>query len=117
MLQLLKPRFRDFFETDIMHNVRSRSDDFSIPVNETDLIEECVMYAVDMCIEFQKKSDGLLSDDWIEHISNEVCSVFRKNFPTDFGITEVNDAKSRIRVLMQTPSQASTEVSIYYNRI
>ena len=117
MLQLLKPRFRDFFETDIMHNIRYRFDDFSIPLCKNDLRKECVMYAVDMCIEFQKKSDGLLSDDWIDHISSEVCSVFRKNFPTDFGITEVNDAKSRIRVLMQTPSQASTEVSIYYNRI
>ena len=117
MLQLLKPRFRDFFETDIMHNIRYRFDDFSIPLCKNDLIKECVMYSVDMCIEFQKKSDGLLSDDWIDHISSEVCSVFRKNFPTDFGITEVNDAKSRIRVLMQTPSQASTKVSIYYNRI
>ena len=117
MLQILKPRFRDFFETDIMHNIRSRSNNFSIPVNETDLIEECVMYAVDMCIEFQKKSDGLLTDDWIDHISSEVCSVFRKNFPSDFGIKEINDAKFRIKVLMQTPSQASAKVSIYYNRI
>ena len=117
MLQLLKPRFRDCFETDIMHNIRSRSNDFSFPVNETDLIEECVMYAVDMCIEFQKKSDGLLSDYWIEHISNEVCSVFRKNFPANIGANEANAAKSRIKVLMQTPSQAFTKVSIYYNLI
>ena len=117
MLQILKPKFRDFFETDIMHNIRSRSNDFSIPFYRGDLIKECVMYAVDMCIEFQKKSDGLLTDDWIDHISSEVCSVFCKNFPSDFGINEVNDAKSQIRVLMQTPTQASTEVSIYYNRI
>lgn len=100
-----------------MHNIRYRFDDLSIPLCKNDLIKECVMYSVDMCIEFQKKSDGLLSDDWIDHISSEVCSVLRKNFPADFGMNEMNDAKSCIRVLMQTPSQASTEVSIYYNRI
>ena len=68
MQQVPKPRFRDFFENDIMHNIRSRTNGFTLPLYRADLIRECVMYAVDMCIVFQKKSNGLLSDDWIEHI-------------------------------------------------
>lgn len=116
MLQVLKPRFRDFFETDIMHNIRSRTNDFSIPFYGTDMIKECVMYAVDMCIEFQRKSDGLLSDDWIDHISSEVCSVFRKNYPADFGINEANDAKIKVEILLHTPTSALKQVNEYYNR-
>ena len=116
MLQVLKPRFRDFFETDIMHNIRSRTNDFSIPFYEADMITECVMYAVDMCIEFQRKSDGLLSDDWIDHISSEVCSVFRKNYPADFGINETNDANIKVEILLHTPASALKQVNEYYNR-
>lgn len=80
MLDFSKHRFRTLFETDIVRNLESQSDNFAKPLYINDLMQECVMYAVDMCIEFQQKSDGLLCLEWINHITTEVCAVFQKHF-------------------------------------
>lgn len=116
MLRFAKPRFRTFFEPDIIRNLELRSDNFVKPLYLNDLINECVMYAVDMCIEFQQKSDGLLSSEWIDHITTEVCAVFEKLFPNKFRGTQVSDAKVKVTLLMQTPSTALKQVNEYYNR-
>lgn len=113
----MKPQFRQYFETDIINNLKARSNGFTSQLYMIDIMNECVMYACDMCLEFNKKSDGLLSQDWIEHITNEVCEVFFKFCPNDF--TEQNriDAVSQVTGLMINPVSARTKVDIYYNRI
>lgn len=40
-----------------------------------DIQTEAVNYARDMCIELDKKSDGLLTDKMILDITNQVCDV------------------------------------------
>lgn len=116
MLNVVKPRFRTFFETDIVRNLELLSDNFVKPLYINDLIKECEMYAVDMCIEFQQKSNGLLSSEWIDHITTEVCAVFEKLFPNKFGVTQVSDAIIKVTQLMRTPSSALKQVNEYYNR-
>lgn len=113
----MKPQFRQYFETDIINNLKARSNGFTSQLYMIDIMNECVMYACDMCLEFNKKSDGLLSQDWIEHITNEVCAVFFKFCQRDF--TEQNriDAVSQVTRLMINPVSARTKVDIYYNRI
>lgn len=116
MIGLPKPRFRSFFETDIVRNLEFRSDNFAKPLYLNDLMKECVMYATDMCIEFQQKSDGLLSSEWIDHITTEVCAVFKNLFPNKFGCIQVSYAKIKVAQLMQTPTTALKQVNEYYNR-
>lgn len=113
----MKPQFRQFFEVDIINNLKARSNGFTSQLYMIDIMNECVMYACDMCLEFNKKSDGLLSQDWIEHITNEVCAVFFKYYQSDF--TEQNriDAVNQVTELMYDPVAAHLKVDIYYNRI
>lgn len=78
---------------------------------------ECVMYACDMCLEFQRKSDGLLTYDWIEHIVTEVSEAIRMFLPTDFTEADNAIAIEKVKQLMQFPSdQLQEEVDRYYQR-
>ena len=113
----MKPQFRQYFETDIVNNLRVRSNDFVTQLYLIDIINECVMYSCDMCLEFDKKSDGLLTQDWIEHITYEVCAVFFKYFPHDFTEQNRTNAIRQVIRLMDNPVQARSEVDRYYNRI
>lgn len=112
----MKPQFRQFFETDIINNLRTRSNNFTTQLYLIDILNECVMYACDMCLEFQKKSNGLLTQDWIEHITNEVCEVFFKYCSRDFTESNRIDSITQVKRLMSNPNHASTEVDKYYNR-
>lgn len=113
----MKPQFRQFFETDIINNLKAHSNGFTSQLYLIDIMNECVMYACDMCLEFNKKSDGLLTQDWIEHITNEVCAVFFKYCSRDF--TEQNrlDAVDQVTAMMRNPIAARSKVDMYYNRI
>lgn len=111
-----KTNFREFFEIDIVANMELRSKSDSKSFKELELVQECVMYAVDMCIEFQQKSDGLLDIDWIEHITTETCAVFAKIFPDKFREPQKKQVKISVRQLMQMPATALKQVNYYYNR-
>lgn len=113
----MKPQFRQFFETDIISNLRTRSNNFTTQLYFFDIMNECVMYACDMCLEFQKKSDGLLTQDWIEHITNEVCAVFFKYCSRYFTEQDRIDAIAQVKILMNDPIYTRTEVDKYYNRV
>lgn len=112
----MKPQFRQFFETDIISNLRTRSNNFTTQLYFIDIMNECVMYTCDICLEFLKKSDGLLTQDWIEHITNEVCAVFFKYCSHDFTEQDRIDAIVQVKRLMSDPIHALIEVDKYYNR-
>ena len=116
MIQYPKPRFREYFETDLVEIFRRRTNDYTTSLYLPDLIKEAVMYSCDMCIEFQDKSDGLLTSDWIKHIVNEVCAVFRKLFPHDFGDEQTQQIDKEVADLMRSPNLVRQKVNSYYNR-
>ena len=73
------------------------------------------MYAIDMCLEFQRQSGGLLTVDWIGHISKEVYSalceyIFDIQMPKEEFVTQ-------ILLEMRNPLQAQKTMNTYYNRI
>ena len=116
MIPYPKPRFREYFETDIVDIFRRRTNDYTTTLYLPDLIQEAVMYSCDMCIEFQDKSDGLLTSDWIKHIVNEVCAVFFKLFPNDFGDKQTQQVNEEVVSLMRSPNLVRQKVNSYYNR-
>lgn len=76
------------------------------------------MYSCDMCLEFQRKSDGLLTSDWIEHIATEAVEAMRLLFPEDFDDSAANTAVSKVKTLMQfSAANFQEEVDRYYNRM
>lgn len=82
------------------------------------VITECVMYSCDMCLEFQRKSDGLLTSDWIEHITKEVGESIKITLPRDFNDADIHVAIDKVQQLMRFPAtNLQEEVDRYYNRI
>ena len=76
------------------------------------------MYSCDMCLEFQRKSDGLLTSDWIEHITKEVGESIKIILPKDFNDTASHVAIDKVQQLMRFPAiNLQEEVDRYYNRI
>lgn len=111
-----KPSFRDSFKVDVMGNIQRRQNRLGRTMNLYELTEECIMYACDMCIEFYKQSDGLLTPDWITHIAKETCAVFTEGF-VEFGTTQHLYCARKIIELMKDIPSTEMKVNRYYNRI
>lgn len=76
------------------------------------------MYSCDMCLEFQRKSDGLLTSDWIEHITKEAGEALKIILPRDFNDADIHVAIDKVQQLMRFPATyLQEEVDRYYNRI
>lgn len=113
-----KPRFREHFRQDLINNLMNRSNQGTIQLYKHHIITECVMYSCDMCLEFQRKSDGLLTSDWIEHITNEVGEAIKIILPRDFNDADIRVATEKVQQLMRFPAtNLQKEVDRYYNRI
>ena len=118
MFTPLKPRFRDFFHQDLVNNLTIRSCQGSVQLYKHHIITECVMYSCDMCLEFQRKSDGLLTSDWIDHITKETGEALKAILPNDFNDSDINVAIEKVQQLMRFPASAlQEEIDRYYNRI
>lgn len=112
-----KPQFRQFFKTDLMNNLRSYSNGLSEQLTLVTIMEECVMYSCDMCLEFQTQSDGLLTPDWIEHITNEVYIALQELSPIKLSEKERWNAIDCVQTLMKQPFETRRKVDKYYHRI
>ena len=113
-----KPRFRDHFRQDLISNLLNLSNQGSIQLYKHHVITECMMYSCDMCLEFQRKSDGLLTSDWIEHITKEVGEALKSILPRDFNDTEIRIAIDKVQQLMRFPATSlQEEIDRYYKRI
>ena len=113
-----KPRCRDYFRQDLINNLMNRSKQATIQLYKHHIITEWVMYSCDMCLEFQRKSDGLLTSDWIEHITKEVGESIKIILPKDFNDTDIHVAIDKVQQLMRFPAiNLQEEVDRYYNRI
>ena len=113
-----KPRFREHFRQDLINNLMNRSNQGTLQLYKHHVITECVMYSCDMCLEFQRKSDGLLTSDWIEHITQEVGEAIKTILPSDFNDGDIRIAIEKVQQLMRFPaSNLQEEIDKYYNRI
>ena len=113
-----KPRFRDYFRQDLINNLMNLSNQGTIQLYKHHVITECVMYSCDMCLEFQRKSDGLLTSDWIEHITKEVGESIKITLPRDINDADNHVAIDKVQQLMRFPAtNLQEEVDRYYNRI
>ena len=112
-----KPRFREHFRQDLINNLMTRSKQGTIQLYKHHIVTECIMYSCDMCIEFQRKSDGLLTSDWIEHITKEVGEAIKTILSRDFNDEDIRVAAEKVQQLMRSPAtDLQREVDNYYNR-
>ena len=113
-----KPRFRDNFRQDLINNLMKRSNQGTIQLSKHHIITECIMYSCDMCLEFQRKSDGLLTSDWIEHITKETGEAIKSILPRDFTDADIKVAIDKVQQLLRFPAaNLQDEINRYYNNI
>lgn len=104
--------FKNSFGPEIRNNLMRR---FGDQFSQNEVIFEGKMYALDMCLEFQQQSGGLLTADWIGHISKEVYLALCE-YICDIQMPK-EDFVTQILIDMQNPLQAQELVNSYYNRI
>ena len=117
MFNIPKPRYRDFFRQDLIKNLMNISNNGTTPLYKYHVITECVMYACDMCLEFQRKSEGLLTSDWITHITKETGEAIKTILPRDFNDGDTHMATIKVQELMRQPERnLQSEIDRYYHR-
>lgn len=117
MFNIPKPRYRDFFRQDPVKNLTNLSNNGVTTLYKYHLLTECVMYACDMCLEFQQKSEGLLTSDWIDHITKETGEAIKIILPRDFNDGDIHAATIKVHELMRQPDRKlQDEINRYYNR-
>lgn len=74
------PDMREYFKTDIITNIEKLTCDYKRNIFLPDLEKSALMYALDMCIEYQNKSGRPIHPMAIEDIVNQVCDVYQEFF-------------------------------------
>lgn len=95
------PDMRQYFKKDIITNIEKLTCDYKHNIFLPDLEKSALMYALDMCIEYQNKSGREIHPMAIEDIVNQVCDVyqefFKHQFPQSSRISCLDNAKQMMR--------------------
>ena len=95
------PDMRQYFKNDIITNIEKLTCDYKRNIFLPDLEQSALMYALDMCIEYQNKSGREIHPMAIEDIVNQVCDVyqelFKHQFPQSSRFSCLNNAKRMMR--------------------
>ena len=112
-----KPSFRNMFKQDLYNRLIRMSNNNTGQQLRQVLMQECVMYSCDMCLEFQRKSEGLLTIDYLEHIVTETVEAIRLVLPQSLSFRDNQIAIEKVKSLMQQPGNLfQAKVDKYYNR-
>jgi hypothetical protein len=108
-----KPKYKDYFKEDLAKNLNNSTRQLYIQ----DIEKEAIMYSCDICIEFDKKSDGLLTKDWKEHIASEVCDSIEE-LVREFQISNRKIVVTSVLTKMADSNKRNIirEVDVYYGR-
>lgn len=110
------PDMREYFKSDIITNIQKLTCDYKRNIFLPDLEKSALMYALDMCIEYQNKSGRNIHPMAIEDIVNQVCDVyqelFKHQFPQSSRLSCLESAK-----LMLTSDNVNGIVRRYYQKV
>lgn len=112
-----KPNYRNVFKQVLNNRLIRMSENYSGQQLQQLIIQECIMFSCDMCLEFQRKSDGLLTIDYLEHIVTETIEAIRLVLPQSLSRQDNQMAIEIVKSLMQQPGNLlQAKVDKYYNR-
>lgn len=111
---MLKPQFDHLFEQDMRDRLMYLKQHRTTCNVEKILYDECMMYASDMCIEFQQKSGGLLTRDWICHLVSETNKVIDRYFPGALNESVLDEISTKIGRAIVDPVALQKQVDEYY---
>lgn len=110
------PDMRQYFKNDIIANIKKLTCDYKRNIFLPDLEQSALMYALDMCIEYQNKSGREIHPMAIEDIVKQVCDVyqelFKHQFPQSSRLSCIDDAKR-----MMGNANINAIVQRYYQQV
>lgn len=110
------PDMREYFKQDIIENITKLTCDFNRPIYLPDLEKSAYIYALDMCLEYKRKSGRILDPMTISQIVDQVCEVYAQLFDQQF--TQESAWKVMREVSQRlTLSNAKDKINEYYAEI
>lgn len=110
------PDMRQYFKNDIIANIEKLTCDYKRNIFLPNLEKSALMYALDMCIEYQNKSGREIHPMAIDDIVNQVCDVyqdlFKHQFPQSSRLSCLADAKR-----MMGDNNVTAIVQRYYQQV
>lgn len=107
---------REAFKQDIVRNIEKLSCDFKHDIFLSDLEKSATMYAVDMCLEYRRKSGTTLAPVVIADISSQVCDVYMEFFKGQFRQANKNNCMQSISEML-SHSNVRDIVDNYYQKV
>ena len=115
----INPIWQDAFRTELRNNLSRISNGFTKQLYLGDLMEECIWYSCDMCLEYYRQGafKGFLPGT-IDNISYNVC-VAMQSLVNAFGENQTNTVMQKVRELLKDSSNYDSlqiNVDNYYGR-
>lgn len=110
------PDMREAFKQDVVRNIEKLSCDYKCDIFLADLEKSAIMYAVDMCLEYRRKSGTALAPVVIDDIASQVCDVYMELFKGQFRQINKNNCMHTISALVNTLNVREV-VDNYYRKI
>lgn len=108
------PNMREQFKQDIIENIKKLTCDFSRNIYLPDLEHSCVMYAVDMILEYKNKWGNALHPNLIEDVSVQILDVYQEFWPTEFMRESIFRCRQQIESLVENPNARNIVDDYYY---
>ena len=112
------PDMREHFKQDIIENMKKLTCDFERNIYLPDLEQSCLIYAVDMILEYKKQwgERTELPPHVIDEISGQVTDVYQDFFYPQFSETSILRCKDQISEMVKNPN-ARTIIDDYYHQV
>ena len=76
-----KPGYVKSFKQDLAQNFHNHFLSEGRQIYLRDVIKECEVYAMDICLHFKQESGGVLPEDWKKHLIAETYDTILQLFP------------------------------------
>lgn len=115
----INPLWQEAFRNDLRNNLSRISNGFERQLYLGDIMEECIWYSCDMCLEYYRKGAfvGFLPNT-VDDISYNVCAAMSSLIKA-FGDTQRDTVMSKVRELLQDPATygiLQSQINNYYRR-
>ncbi len=110
-----KPNYVESFTTDLANNFNNHFLLEGKQIFLRNVIDECQIYAMDICLHFKQESGGILPEDWIEHLVAETYDATIKLFPAAEAQYSFDDCLGAVKSQLDM-GIARSQVNQYYSR-
>ena len=115
----INPTWQSAFYSDLRNNLDRISDGFTKQLYMGDLMEECIWYSCDICLEYYNQGafKGFLPGT-IDNISYNVCMAMT-SLVKAFGDSQRETVMSKVRELLKEPSTygiLQSQINHYYQK-